>query len=156
MYKIHATTARRERGSQATVILKIESSTFSCGRCDHGRVSFRTHFQRLRGLHSWSGSHGEKKNCCSWSKWNCSRLAAINLYYWPIAPVLPFSDLTSPYCRWYTRINREVKCNRLMRWCQAVSIRWYLPTFRRFVAVCRCKVNFPWRLGYYNTFMLTL
>lgn len=24
-------------------------------------VSFRNHFQRLRGLHSWYGSHGEKK-----------------------------------------------------------------------------------------------
>jgi len=74
MYKIHATTARRERGSKATIILKIEGSAFGCDRCDHGWVSFRTHFQRLCGHHSWSGSHGEKKILCSCSKSNCSRL----------------------------------------------------------------------------------
>jgi hypothetical protein len=69
MFKIHATKARRERGTVLTIILKIESTAFGCCGCDH--VSGPTHGGCvLDGLRS----HGQIKNLCS-------RLAGVNSYY---------------------------------------------------------------------------
>jgi hypothetical protein len=75
MYKIHATKACRERGSIATIILKIESSAFGCCGCDHG--SRPTHGGCV-GFIAGLVSHGEKENLCSCWKLNCTFWQVLN------------------------------------------------------------------------------